>query len=136
MAHGAGLITRQSRHAVSETLQRLEGALASRGFMVFCRIDHSAAAAAVGEALPPRTVLIYGNPQIGTAAMAAFPTLAIDLPAKLLVWQDNAGEVWVTWNSGDYFFGTTFARHGAAGSAAQIAAYDRLLAQVVAHAIE
>jgi uncharacterized protein (DUF302 family) len=133
MAEHAGLITRQSRHAVSETLQRLEGALAARGFMVFCRIDHSAAAAAISETLPPRTVLIYGNPQIGTAAMASFPTLAIDLPAKLLVWQDDAGTVWITWNSGDYFFGTIFARHGAA---AQIAAYDTLLAQVVAHAIE
>ena len=136
MAEDAGLITRQSRHAVSETLQRLEGALAARGFMVFCRIDHSAAAAAVGETLPPRTVLIYGNPRIGTAAMASFPTLAIDLPAKLLVWQDDAGKVWVTWNSGDYFFGTIFARHGAAAPAAQIAAYDTLLAQVVAHAVE
>ena len=136
MAEDAGLITRQSRHAVSETLQRLEGALASRGFMVFCRIDHSAAAAAVGETLPPRTVLIYGNPQIGTAAMARFPTLAIDLPAKLLVWQDDAGKVWVTWNNGGYFFGTIFARHDAAVAAAQIDAYDTLLTQVVAHAIE
>ena len=131
-----GLTTRQSRHAVSETLQRLEGALAARGFMVFCRIDHSAAATAIGETLLPRTVLIYGNPQIGTTAMASFPTLAIDLPAKLLVWQDAAGKVWVTWNSGDYFFGALFARHGAAVAAAQIAAYDKLLAQVIAHAIE
>src|SRR6185437_13095805 len=97
MAEEAGLITRQSRHPVSETLQRLEGALAARGFMAFCRIDHSAAAAAVGETLLPRTVLIYGNPKIGTAAMTSFPTLAIDLPAKLLVWQDDAGRVWVTW---------------------------------------
>ena len=136
MAEDAGLITRQSRHAVSETLQRLEAALAARGFMVFCRIDHSAAAAAVGETLPPRNVLIYGNPQLGTAAMARFPTLAIDLPAKLLVWQDDTGKVWVTWNSGDYFFGTIFTRHGAAAAAAQIAAYDTLLSQVVTHAIE
>jgi uncharacterized protein (DUF302 family) len=136
MAEDAGLITRQSRHAVSETLQRLEGALAARGFMVFCRIDHSAAATAIGETLAPRTVLIYGNPKIGTAAMASFPTLAIDLPPKLLVWQDEAGKVWVSWNSGGYFFGTIFARHGAAAPAAQIAAYDSLIAQVVAHALE
>jgi len=136
MAEEAGLITRQSRHPVSETLQRLEGALAARGFMAFCRIDHSAAAAAVGETLLPRTVLIYGNPKIGTAAMTSFPTLAIDLPAKLLVWQDDAGRVWVTWNSGDYFFGTIFRRHSAAAAGTQIAAYDTLLAQVVAHALE
>lgn len=136
MAEDAGLITRQSHHAVSETLQRLEGALAARGFMVFCRIDHSAAAATIGETLLPRTVLIYGKPQVGTARMAKFPTLAIDLPPKLLVWQDDAGKVWVTWNSGGYFFGTIFARHGAAAAAAQIVAYDTLLAQVVAHAVE
>ncbi len=136
MAEDAGLITRSSRHAVNETLQRLEGALAARGFMVFCRIDHSAAAAAIGEKLPPRTVLIYGNPHVGTAAMAKFATLAIDLPPKLLVWQDEAGKVWVTWNSGRYFFGTIFARHGALADPAQTAAYDTLIAQVVAHAVE
>lgn len=136
MAEDAGLVTRESRHAVSETLQRLEGALAARGFMVFCRIDHSAAAAAIGEKLPPRTVLIYGNPHVGTAAMARSPTLAIDLPPKLLVWQDDAGKVWVTWNSGGYFFGTIFARHGAPGEPAQTANFDALVAQVVAHAIE
>ena len=136
MAKDAGLITRQSRHAVSETLRRLEGALAARGFMVFCRIDHSTAAEAIGETLPPRTVLMYGNPRIGTAAMASFPTLAIDLPAKLLVWQDDAGAVWVTWNSGDHFFNTIFARHGADADANQIAAYDAVIAQVVAHALE
>jgi uncharacterized protein (DUF302 family) len=136
MAENAGLITRASRHAVNETLQRLEGALASRGFMVFCRIDHAAAAAAIGEKLSPRTVLIYGNPHVGTAAMAQFPTLAIDLPPKLLVWQDDSGKVWVSWNSGGYFFGALFARHGAAADPAQIAAYDALIAQVVAHAVE
>ena len=136
MAEDAGLITRESRHSVSETLQRLEGALAARGFMVFCRIDQSAAATAIGATLAPRTVLIYGNPHVGTAAMAAFPTLAIDLPPKLLVWQDDAGKVWITWNSGRYFFGTLFARHGASSQAAQIANYDTLIAQVVAHALE
>jgi uncharacterized protein (DUF302 family) len=135
MAEDAGVVTRESRHAVSETLQRLEGALAARGFMVFCRIDHSAAAAAIGEKLPPRTVLIYGNPNVGTVAMAKFPTLAIDLPPKLLVWQDDAGKVWVTWNSGHYFFGTIFARHGVRTDPAQTANFDALLAQVVDHAI-
>jgi uncharacterized protein (DUF302 family) len=136
MAEDNGTITRASRHAVGETLKRLEGALAARGFMTFCRIDHSAAAAAIGEKLPPRTVLMYGNPHVGTAAMSKFPTLAIDLPPKLLVWQDDAGKVWVTWNSGSYFFGTIFARHGALTDAAQIAAYDTLVAQVIAHAVE
>ena len=136
MAEDNGIITRASRHAVSETLQRLDGALAARGFLIFCRIDHSAAAVTIGEKLLPRTVLIYGNPRVGTAAMARFPTLAIDLPPKLLVWQDEAGKVWVTYNTGQYFFGTLFARHGAKADPAQIQAYDTLLAEVVAHAVE
>ncbi len=135
MTEDNGTITRASRHAVSETLQRLEGALAARGFMVFCRIDHSAAAATIGDKLLPRTVLIYGNPQVGTAAMARFPTLAIDLPPKLLVWQDDAGKVWVTYNTGRYFFGTLFARHDAKAEPGQVEAYDALIAEVIAHAV-
>ncbi len=131
-----GTITRASRYAVSETLQRLEGALSARGFIIFCRIDHSAAAATIGEKLLPRTVLVYGNPHVGTAAMMRFPTLAIDLPPKLLVWQDEAGKVWVTYNTGRYFFGTLFARHGARADPAQVQAYDTLIAEVVAHAAE
>lgn len=136
MADDNGTITRASRHPVSETLQRLEGAFAARGFLVFCRIDHSAAAATIGEKLLPRTVLIYGSPRVGTAAMARFPTLAIDLPPKLLVWQDETGKVRVTYNTGQYFFGTLFARHGASADPAQIDAYDTLIAEVVAHAVE
>src|SRR5260221_12402376 len=122
MAEDAGLIARQSRRAVSETLQRLEGALAARGFMVFCRIDHSAAAAAIGEKLPPRTVLIYGNPHVGTAAMAKVPTLAIDLPPKLLVWQDEAGKGGGTRDTGRVFFGALFPPAGAAADPRPVAA--------------
>jgi uncharacterized protein (DUF302 family) len=134
MAEAQGTITRESRHGPAETAMRLEGALAARGFIVFCRIDHSAAAQTIGEKLLPRSVVLYGNPHVGTSAMAHFPTLAIDLPPKLLVWQDEAGKVWVTWNTAQYFFGTLFARHGAMADPAQSRAYDMVMEEVVAHA--
>jgi len=136
MAEDNDTITRASRHAVNETLRRLEGALAARGFLVFCRIDHAAAAATIGEKLLPRTVLLYGHPQVGTAAMARFPTLAIDLPAKLLVWQDEGGRVWITYNAARYALGTIFARHGAEADPAGYNHHDALIAEVVAHAAE
>jgi uncharacterized protein (DUF302 family) len=135
-AEDNGTITRASRHPVSETLRRVEGALAARGFIVFCRIDHAAAASTIGEKLLPRTVILYGNPQIGTAAMARRPTLAIDLPAKLLVWQDEAGSVWITYNTARHFLGAVFARHGAEADVAAGGSYDTLMAEVVAHAVE
>jgi uncharacterized protein (DUF302 family) len=132
-----GTITRASRHPVSETLRRLEGALGARGFMIFCRIDHAAAASAVGVKLLPRTLILYGNPQLGSAAMARHPTLALDLPAKLVVWQDEAGQVWMTYNAARHFLGTVFARHDAADAdERQWRSYDALMAEVVAHAAE
>jgi uncharacterized protein (DUF302 family) len=134
MAEDTGIITRPSCHPVTETLRRLEGALAARGFIVFCRIDHAGAAATIGERLLPRTVMLYGNPLLGTAAMARWPTLAIDLPAKLLVWQDEAGAVWITYNTARHLLGTVFARHGAAADATAWKSHDALIAEVVAHA--
>jgi len=135
-AEDNGTSTRASRHPVGETLRRLEGALAARGFIVYCRIDHAAAAASVGEKLLPRTVMLYGNPQTGTAAMARQPTLAIDLPAKLLVWQDEAGRVWITYNTARHFLGAVFARHDAEADAAAWHSHDAVMAEVVAHAAE
>lgn len=136
MAEDNGTITRASRHPVSETLRRLEGALAARGFMVFCRIDHAAAAATIGAKLPPRTVMLYGHPQVGTEAMARWPTLAIDLPARLLVWQDDAGSVWITHDTARHFFGAVFARHGAEPDPAALKLHDALIGEAVAHAAE
>ena len=131
-----GTISRASRHPVSETLRRLEGALAARGFIVYCRIDHAAAASTIGAKQLPRTVIFFGNPQIGSAAMARRPTLAIDLPAKLLVWQDEAERVWITYNTARHFLGAVFARHDAEADAAAWDSYDQGMAEVVAHAAE
>jgi uncharacterized protein (DUF302 family) len=111
-AADAGLITLASHHAVVETIDRFEAAVKAKGWVVFTRIDHAAAAKAAGLDLPARTVVIFGNPQTGTDPMRANPTLAIDLPMKALVWQDAAGKVWLTYNAADYIGTVIFPRHG------------------------
>jgi len=107
-----GLMTVESRHSAAETLSRLEGEIRAKGMKVFSLIDHAAAAKDVGIAMPPTTVVIFGNPKGGSPNMIKQPTLAIDLPLKALVWQDAGGKVYVTYNSGAYVLGTIFPRHG------------------------
>jgi uncharacterized protein (DUF302 family) len=88
-----------SAYSYSDTLARLSSAFESAGMTVFARIDHSAGAAAVGLSMPPATVLIYGNPRGGTPAMLAAPTLALDLPLRVLVRQDETGATRVAFHS-------------------------------------
>ena len=107
-----GLVTLASHHAVADTIDRFETAVTAKGWVVFTRIDHAAAARAAGLDLPPRTVIIFGNPKTGTDPMRSNPTLAIDLPMKALVWQDPAGKVWLSYNDADYIGATIFPRHG------------------------
>ena len=89
------MITKESKHSVSETAQRFESAVndkSANGWMVFTEIDHEAAAEKNGLKLRPRTVIVYGNPKIGTASMQKAPTVAIDVPLKALVWEDARGK--------------------------------------------
>ncbi len=102
LAADDGVTKRESRHSVPQTLDRLESILKERGITVFARIDHAGEATKVGLALQPTQLLIFGNPRAGTPLMAAHPTMAIDLPMKVLAWQDAAGKVWVGFNSADY----------------------------------
>ena len=99
---GNGLLHVTSPHTVGETLQRLESILAQRGVQVFAVIDHSGEAEKVGLKMRPTKLVIFGNPKGGTPLMVAAPTLAIDLPLKALVWEDEKGKVWVTYNSPEY----------------------------------
>jgi uncharacterized protein (DUF302 family) len=94
----AGLVTIRSRHSVKETIDRLEAALKTAGVDVFARIDHAAGAASVGMALRPTELLIFGNPRAGTPLMQAEQTIGIDLPLKLLAWEDESGAVWASHN--------------------------------------
>lgn len=114
-AAGNGLVTVQSHYSVKETVARFEAAVRAKeslGFMVFTEIDHAAAAKKFGLTMRPRTVIIFGNPKLGTPVMVNTPTLAIDVPPKALVWEDNEGKVWLTYNSAEYLGNVIYARHG------------------------
>lgn len=93
-----GLITYSSNHGPKETTDRLAAAVAEHGMSVMARIDHAAAAEKVGLTLRPTEVLIFGNPRGGTPLMQAAQTIGLDLPLKALVWQDEAGKTWLSYN--------------------------------------
>jgi uncharacterized protein (DUF302 family) len=88
-----GLVEVTSAHDVPTTVSRLEAALQARGIPVVARVDHAAAAAAVGESLPPTVLLLFGNPKLGAPLMRCAPTAGIDLPMKALVRDDGRGRV-------------------------------------------
>jgi uncharacterized protein (DUF302 family) len=93
-----GLVTKRSRFGPEETMTRLEAEVRARGMAVFARIDHAAGAAAVALPLRPTDLLIFGAAKGGTPLMQAAQTIGIDLPLKALVWQDEAGTTFVSYN--------------------------------------
>ena len=112
-----GLITKPSKYSVTETVTRFEDAVKQKeeaGFTVFTEIDHAAAAKKFGLDMRARTVIVIGNPKLGTPAMVKTPLLAIDVPPKALVWEDDQGKVWLSYNSSDYLYNTIYRRHGTA----------------------
>jgi len=96
---GSGLIDIRSSHSVDETVEKLKGILQAKGIALFALIDHSGAAIKAGMKMRPTKLLIFGNPKAGTPVMLAAPSSAIDLPLKILIWEDAQGKVWVTYNS-------------------------------------
>jgi uncharacterized protein (DUF302 family) len=99
---GNGLIDLPSKHSVDETLHRLRGILAAKNITLFSVVDHSGEAAKVGMKMLPTKLVIFGNPKAGTPVMTASPSSAIDLPLKILIWEDDHEKVWVTYNSPAY----------------------------------
>ena len=97
-----GIVDQPSLHSVDETVERLRNILQSKGVTLFALVDHSGEAEKVGMKMPPTKLLIFGNPKAGTPLMMASPSIAIDLPLKILVWEDSQGKVWVSYNSPDY----------------------------------
>ena len=93
-----GLQSHVSQHSVEKTIARLEALLQEKGVKLFCVVDHSGEAAAVGLTMPPTKVLIFGNPKAGTPVMLAAPSTALDLPLKVLVAEGADGAVTVSWN--------------------------------------
>jgi uncharacterized protein (DUF302 family) len=84
---------------VDEIVTRIEHALGGAGMKIFARIDHAAEAQAVGLAMRPTVLIVFGNPKGGTPLMVARPTVAIDLPLKALIWEDDTGAAWLTYNT-------------------------------------
>ena len=93
-----GLTTLRSNHDPKDTMNRLEAAVKGKGLTVFARIDHAAGAAAVGLPLRPTELLIFGNAKGGTPLMQSVQTIGIDLPLRVLVWQDASGTTWLSYN--------------------------------------
>jgi uncharacterized protein (DUF302 family) len=98
----SGIVTVPSHHSVDETVNNLKVILQSKGVTLFAVIDHSGEAAKVGLTMPPTKLLIFGSPAAGTPLMLAAPSIAIDLPLKILVWQDANGKVWLSYNTPEY----------------------------------
>ena|ERR1700744_1796677 len=97
-----GIVDVSSNHSVDKTVNKLKDILQSKGITLFVVIDHSGEAAKVGIKMPPTKLLIFGNPKGGTPPMLAAPSIALDLPLKILVWEDSRGKVWLSYNSPEY----------------------------------
>jgi uncharacterized protein (DUF302 family) len=97
-----GIVDKPTNHSVDETVEKLKGILQSKGVALFATVDHSGEAAKVGMKMPPTKLLIFGSPKAGTPLMLASPSVAIDLPLKILIWEDTQGKAWVSYNSPAY----------------------------------
>jgi len=121
-----GIISKPSNHSVDRTVEKLKNILQSKGVTLFALVDHSGEAEKVDMKMPNTKLLIFGSPKAGTPLMLAAPSVAIDLPLKILVSEDAAGKVWVSYNSGDYLRN----RHGLPQELLQnIAVIDTLAAK-------
>jgi len=101
-AENTGIVDKPSNHSVEQTVEKLKNILQSKGVTLFALIDHSGEAEKVGMKMPPTKLLIFGSPKAGTPLMLASPSIALDLPLKILVWEDAQGKAWVTYNSPAY----------------------------------
>jgi uncharacterized protein (DUF302 family) len=93
-----GLTSIRSSFGPKETMDRLEAEIRAQRMTVFARIDHAGAAAVVGLKLAPTELIIFGNARAGTPLMQSVQTVGIDLPLKVLVWEDAAGKTWLSYN--------------------------------------
>jgi uncharacterized protein (DUF302 family) len=97
-----GIVRLSSNYPVAQTVQRLEDLLREKGIKLFVVVDHSGEAVRAGLEMRPTQLLVFGNPKAGTPLMQAAPSIALDLPLKLLVAEDEHGQVWVSYNSPAY----------------------------------
>ncbi|MGD2014992.1 MAG: DUF302 domain-containing protein [Desulfobacterales bacterium] len=118
-----GLINVKSSHDTKTTADRLENALKQKGMTVFARIDHAAGAQKVGQKLRPTELVVFGNPKVGTPLMQCRQSTAIDLPQKALIYQDEEGQVWLSYNNPNYLV----ERHGITGCAEVVKKIEKAL---------
>jgi uncharacterized protein (DUF302 family) len=127
---GSGIVNLPTKLSVDEAVGELRGILATKGVTIFAIVDHSGEAEKAGMKMPPTKLLIFGSPKAGTPVMLAAPSIAIDLPLKILVWQDPAGKVWVSYNSLEFLRD----RHGVPAELMQNLAVVEALAAKAAEA--
>ncbi len=125
---GKGVINNLSNHSVEQTVKKLKNILQSKGVTLFALVDHSGEAKKAGMKMRPTKLLIFGSPKAGTPLMLAAPSVAIDLPLKILVWEDGQGKVWVSYNSPEYLK----ERHGLPQEMLQNIAVVEILAALAA----
>ena len=123
-----GIVKIPSNHSVEETLTKLQAALAQKNVQVFGLVDHSGEAKKIGLEMPPTKLLIFGNPKGGTPLMLAAPSVALDLPLKILIAQDTDGRVWISYNSPEYLA----ERHGVSADLIQNITFLQALATGIA----
>ncbi len=121
-----GIVDIRSQHPVVETVEKLRSILEAKGVTLFALVDHSGEAEKAGMKMRPTKLLIFGSPKAGTPVMLAAPSIAIDLPLKILVWEDADGNAWISYNSADYLG----SRHNVPGELMQnIAVVEALAAK-------
>src|SRR6266516_8183272 len=101
-AASKGITDIPSNHSVEQTVEKLKNILQSKGVTLFALVDHSGEAAKIGMKMRPTKLLIFGSPKAGTPLMLAAPSVAIDLPLKILIWEDREGRAWLSYNSPAY----------------------------------
>jgi uncharacterized protein (DUF302 family) len=98
----AGIISKESKYSVKESMDRLQKILQAKGIIIFSRIDQQEEARKAGLDLSPIELLLFGNPRAGTPIMAAFPLAGLDLPLKILAWQGSDQKIWISYNEPTY----------------------------------
>ncbi|MGO9323107.1 MAG: DUF302 domain-containing protein [Terracidiphilus sp.] len=124
----SGIVDIPSHHPVDETVEKIRGILTAKGVTLFALVDHSGEAEKAGMKMRPTKLVIFGSPKAGTPVMLAAPSIAIDLPLKILVWEDEAGKAWVSFNSADYLR----SRHNVPGELMQNLAAEEAIAAMAA----
>jgi uncharacterized protein (DUF302 family) len=125
-----GLVAVKSPHSVKDTMDRFEAAAKGKGLNIFLRVDHAAGAKKIGKDLRPTELLVFGNPQGGTPLMECAQSAGIDLPLKVLAWQDAAGQNWLGYNDPAYL-----AKRHEAGNCAVVPNLQKALAGLAAEAV-